>query len=171
MSALFPEVRTMSHYRFNSDPGQQIIARMATMSRLPQSRLQSLLLPNQFPNLPLLTFLQAPKPPAVVGDENTFDSLPLPVCIECAGEEEPSHRGLYWQAEVGLLTTLLCPRHGTQVRHACPGCGRDQLAVLWNHECLIVRCLRCEWRPLRASKKKQIPSNPAGSLKLLFRLQ
>jgi Zn ribbon nucleic-acid-binding protein len=72
-----------------------------------------------------------------------------------------------------LLTTLLCPRHGTQVGDSCPGCNRDQLTVVWNQDCMSVRCMRCDWHPLRTAKSNeiQIPSNPVGSLQLLFRLQ
>ena len=118
-----------------------------------------------------LSFLQAPKLPLVPSDESSSEMFPLPLCSDCAGEEEPGHLGLYWQAEAGLLTTLLCPRHGTQVGRSCPGCARDQLTVVWNHACLGVRCMRCDWRPLRTPKRKRIPSNPVGTLQLLFRLQ
>src|ERR1039458_2289845 len=171
LSGFFPEVQTMNRYRLNCDPGEEIIARLAAMARLPQSALQSLLLPNQFPNLSLLTFLQIPKRPAVLGDENSSEYFPLPLCIDCAAEEEPCHRGLYWQAEAGLLTTLLCPRHGTQVGHSCPRCVRGQLTVIWNHACLIVRCLRCAWRPPRPPNGKLAPTDHSGPLHLLFRLQ
>ncbi len=171
LSSLFPELPAMSRYRLNCDPGQEIIARMAAMSRLPQSALQSLLLPNQFPNLPLLTFLEIPKSPAALGDENSSEYFPPPLCIDCAAEEEPCHRGLYWQAEAGLLTTLLCPRHGTQVGYACPGCHRGQLTVIWNDACLIVRCLRCAWRPPPPPNSKLGSTNHLGPLQLIFRLQ
>ena len=171
LSSLFPEVRTMSHYRLNCDPGEEIIARLAAMARLPPSTLHGLLLQRQFPNLSLLTFLQAPKSPAVLGDENSSEPFPLPLCCDCASEEEPRHRELYWQAEAGLLTTLLCPRHGTQVGRSCPRCDRDQLAMVWSHTSLIVRCLRCDWRPSRRPNRKPASPNPLGLLELLFRLQ
>jgi hypothetical protein len=71
----------------------------------------------------------------------------------------------------GLLTTLLCPRHGTQVGYACPGCHRGQLTVIWNDACLIVRCLRCAWRPPPPPNSKLDSTNHLGPLQLIFRLQ
>ena len=171
LSDFFPELRAMSGYRLNCDPGDEFIARLAEMARLHQSTLHRLLLPNQFPNLFLLSFLQVPKPSAVFSYEYPSDSTPLSCCSICAGEGELAHRSLYWQAEAGLLTTVLCPLHGTYVGHYCPGCDRSQLTLAWNHTHLIVRCLRCDWRPVAPSKPEPVSSRPLGSLQLLFRLQ
>ena len=171
LSSFFHEVRAMSHYRLNCDPGEEILARLAAMARLPQSALHRLLLPNQFPNLSLLSFLRVPKPSVVSSHEDPSDSISLPFCSDCAGEGEHTHRSLYWQVEAGLFTTLLCPRHGTHVGRSCPGCDRTQLTLAWNRAHLIVRCLRCDWRPVTPPKRKPVSSNPLGSLQLLFRLQ
>jgi len=62
------------------------------------------------------------------------------------------------------------PRHGTYVGHFCPGCDRSQLTLAWNHTRLIVRCLRCDWRPVAPPKPEPVSSYPLGSLQLLFRL-
>src|SRR5260370_38927835 len=86
LSGFFPELQTMSHYRLNCDPGEKFIARLAAMARLPQSTVHRLLLPNQFPNLSLLSFLQVPKPSVVSSHGDPSDSTPLPCCSICAGE-------------------------------------------------------------------------------------
>jgi hypothetical protein len=78
---------------------------------------------------------------------------------------------LYWQVEAGLFTTLLCQRHGAPVGRYCPGCNRSPLTLAWNQTHPIVRCLRCDWRPVTPPKRKPVSSNPLGSLQLLFRLQ
>jgi hypothetical protein len=171
LNSFFPEQRVISRYRINCDPGEEFIARMAAMARLPQSALHRLLLPNQFPNFAMLTFMQAPKPPLALGDEDLLEAFPLPLCTDCAGEREPTHYGLYWQAEVGLLTTLLCPQHETQLDRDCPACDRRQLTLAWKHPHLIVRCLRCGWRPVTPPKREPASSYPLGSLHLLYRLQ
>jgi hypothetical protein len=171
LSGFFPEVQTMNRYRLNCDPGEEIIARLAAMARLPQSALHRLLLPNQFPNLSLLSFLRVPKPSVVSRHEDPSDSISLPFCSDCAGEGEHTHRSLYWQVEAGLFTTLLCQRHGTPVGRYCPGCNRSPLTLAWNQTHPIVRCLRCDWRPVTPPKRKPVSSNPLGSRQLLFRLQ
>src|SRR5476651_1349829 len=62
LDLFFPEINAVSHHLLNLNPGERIITRLAAMARLPHSTLHSMLLPNQFPNLPLLSFLQAPEP-------------------------------------------------------------------------------------------------------------
>ena len=171
LNGLFPELRAMNHYRLNCDPGEGIIARLAAMARLPPSTLHCLLLPNQFPNLSLLSFLQTPEPSVVSSDEYPSESFPLPFCSDCAGEDTRPPRSLYWQAEAGLLTTILCPRHGTYFGRSCPGCDREQLTLAWDQARLIVRCLQCGWRPTVPPKRKPAPSFPAGPRHLLFRFQ
>lgn len=77
----------MNRHRLNCDPGDGILARLAAMARLPPSTLHGLLLPNQFPNLSLLSFLQTPEPSVVSRDEYPSESFPLPFCSDCAGED------------------------------------------------------------------------------------
>jgi ribosomal protein S27E len=168
---LFPETQAMNHYRLNCDPGEEIVARLAAMARVPQSTLHSLLLPNQFPNLPLLSFLRVPDAANISGNEDTSESFPLPFCSDCAGKEERARQSLYWQAETGLLTTILCPKHGTFFGLDCPGCNRFQLTLAWDQAHLIVRCLRCGWRPVAPPKRTPVPLCPSGLRQLLFRLQ
>jgi len=171
LNLFFPEMKAVNRYRLNSYPGEQIITRLAAMARLPQSTLRSLLLPNQFPNLPLLSFLQVPESPPIFSNEDPSESFPLPFCSECAGEEERPQRSLYWQAEIGLLTTILCPKHGTFFGRDCPGCNRGQLTLAWDQARLNVRCLRCSWRPVASLNRKPVSSCPSGLRQLLFRLQ
>jgi len=171
MDLFFPEMRSRNHYRLSCDPGEEIIARLATMARVPQYTLHRLLLPNQFPNLPLLSFLRVPDAANISGNEYTSESFPLPFCRECAGEEELPQRSLYWRAESGLLTTTLCPRHGAYFDDTCPGCNHSQLTLAWDHARLIVRCLRCSWRPVTHQKNNPVPSYPSGLRQLIFRLQ
>jgi hypothetical protein len=83
-------------------------------------------------------------------------------------------RGCHWSSTMRagwLLTTFLCPRHETQLDRACPACDRRQLTLAWNHPHLILRCLRCGWRPLTPPKREPASSYPLGSLHLLYRLQ
>ena len=171
LDLIFPGLEVLNHYRFNCNPGEQAIERLAAMARLPQSALHGLLLPNQFPNLPLLSFMQAPEPALMSSNDNPSESFPLPFCSECAGEENLPQRGLYWQAEIGLLTTILCPRHGAYFGQDCPSCNRNQLTLAWDREHLIVRCLRCSWRPATRPNANPVSSCPSGLRQLLLRLQ
>ncbi len=168
---LLPEVLAMSFYRLNCDPGEEIISRLAAMARLSPSALHCLLLPKRFPNLSLLSFSQPPKPSVVSSHEMPSDSISLPFCNDCAGEAEHTPRSLYWQVEAGLFTTILCPRHGSPVGRYCPKCNQWPMTLAWDHPRLIVRCLRCDWRPVMPPKRTRISSDPQDSLELLFRLQ
>jgi hypothetical protein len=141
------------------------------MARLPNSSVLSLLLANQFPNLPLLTFLQTPASSVVSSNDGPSASFPLPFCSDCAGEGEHHQRNLYWQAETGLLTTTLCPKHGTWSIRLCPGCNGSQLILACDENHLVVRCLRCCWRPVARLRKQQASVRPSGSTQLLFCLQ
>jgi len=75
LDLFFPELERANRYRLNCDPGESVILRLATMARLPATRVRNLLLPNQFPNLPLLSFLEVPVPEVLSHDEDRDDSL------------------------------------------------------------------------------------------------
>src|ERR1700756_5185245 len=105
LELLFPDLERMNSYHLNCDPGEHMISHLAVMARFPSSRLHNLLLPNQFPNLPLLTSLQIPTSSVISSNDGPSVSFPLPFCSDCAGEEEHHRRSLYWEAEDGLLTT------------------------------------------------------------------
>jgi hypothetical protein len=166
-----PELECINRYRLNCDPGENIINRLAVMARVSRRALVELLLPNQFPNLSLLTFLQAPDPSVVSSDECPSTAFPLPFCIKCASEEELPGRSLHWQAVSGLLTTVVCPKHGTDFSHSCPGCDSRQLTLVWKETRLMIRCLRCAWRPRMSLHGEQPGTCSLGSQQLLFRLQ
>jgi hypothetical protein len=171
LSRFLPQVQAMGRYRLNWDPGEAVVAQLAEMARLPQSALQSLLLPNQFPNLSLLTFLQLPKLSSSFCGPSPTDFIPFPCCSDCAGNREFTDRTLYWQAEVGLLTTLLCPRHGIPVSRFCPQCKLHKLIPAWKNQHLIVRCSRCDTRPAAPPMRSPASLNPSGQIQMLFRLQ
>jgi hypothetical protein len=169
LDLFFPELERTNRYRLNCDPGESVILRLAKMARLPASRVRSLLLPNQFPNLPLLSFLEVPAPEVLSHDEDPSASFPLTFCLRCASEE--GQQILYWQAEEGLLTTVLCPKHGTYCERTCPRCRRLQLTLTWNEGRLVVRCQRCSWRPAAHLEIERASDCLAGSRQVLFRLQ
>jgi TniQ len=169
LDLFFPELERTNRYRLNCDPGESVILRLATMARLPASRVRSLLLPNQFPNLPSLSFLEVPAPEVLSHNEDSSASFPLTFCLRCASEE--GQQSLYWQAEEGLLTTVLCPKHGTCCERTCPRCRRLQLTLAWNEDRLVVRCQRCSWRPAARFKREKASPCPSGSRQVLFRLQ
>jgi hypothetical protein len=171
LNDLFPTLAAMNRCQLNCDPGDEIITRLAAMARLPQSTLHGLLLPYQFSNLCSLTFLRTSHPSDVANNGERSESFPLPFCRDCAGEGERQLRSLYWQAEAGLLTSILCPRHGTFYDRSCPGCGRLQLTLAWQQTHLIVRCLRCGWEPVPAFNIEKPSVCPLGPRQLLFRLQ
>jgi hypothetical protein len=170
-SIFLPDLEHINRYRLNCEPGENIINRLAVMARVSRSTLVDLLLPNQFPNLSLLTFLQAPNPSVISSDECPSTSFPLPFCVKCASEEELPGRSLHWQAASGLLTTIVCPKHGTYFRLSCPGCESRHLTLTWNETRLVIRSLRCAWRPRPRLHGEQAPAFPLGSQQLLFRLQ
>jgi len=88
LSRFLPQVQAMGRYRLNWDPGEAVVAQLAAMARLPQSALQNLLLPNQFPNLSLLSFLQLPKLSSSFCGPSPTDFIPFPCCSDCAGNRE-----------------------------------------------------------------------------------
>ncbi len=170
VDVLFPELAAMNRYRLNCNPNESIIHRLAAMARVPHSAVLGLLLPSQFPNLALLTFLHPPGPSTLFSNEYRWE-LPLPLCRDCACEKERSSRGLYWTAETGLPISALCHKHGTCSEFACPGCDGDRLILAWNQAGLIVRCLRCSWLPVSRVKEETFSVCPSASLQLFFRFQ
>jgi hypothetical protein len=79
LDLFFPELERTNRYRLNCDPGESVILRLATMARLPASRVRSLLLPNQFPNLPSLSFLEVPAPEVLSHNGGLIGVIPSDV--------------------------------------------------------------------------------------------
>jgi hypothetical protein len=49
LDLFFPELERTNRYRLNCDPGESVILRLATMARLPASRVRNLLLTQSIP--------------------------------------------------------------------------------------------------------------------------